>query len=192
MSERLPTVLLEKRGDIAVVTLNRPDAVNAFSVRMRDELWEVLAAGRDDPDVRGMLLVGAGNRGFCAGADLTEFGTAPSQTIARREAAYRICLSRLAISPLQFGASGPHFPCVRYVRCFAQRINFKRLIRHIAGAIGLIVRHVAPPLLADTSPMVGDAGPGTVTMDRGVASARDCGCPKSASLIAVNLPVSGA
>ena len=79
----LPTVLLEKRDDIAVVTLNRPDAVNAFSVRMRDELWEVLTAVRDDPDVRGMLLQGAGERGFCAGADLTEFGTAPSQAIAR-------------------------------------------------------------------------------------------------------------
>ena len=84
MSEQRPTVLLEKRDDIAVVTLNRPDVVNAFSVRMRDELWEVLAAVRDDPDVRGMLLVGAGERGFCAGADLTEFGTAPSQTIARQ------------------------------------------------------------------------------------------------------------
>ena len=83
MSEQRPTVLLEKRDDIAVVTLNRPDVVNAFSVRMRDELWEVLAAVRDDPDVRGMLLVGAGERGFCAGADLTEFGTAPSQTVAR-------------------------------------------------------------------------------------------------------------
>ena len=84
MSEQRPTVLLEKRDDIAVVTLNRPDVVNAFSVRMRDELWEVLAAVRDDPDVRGMLLVGAGERGFCAGADLTEFGTAPSQTVARQ------------------------------------------------------------------------------------------------------------
>ena len=88
MSEQRPTVLpevlLEKRGDIAVVTLNRPDVVNAFSVRMRDELWEVLSAVREDPDVRGMLLKGAGERGFCAGADLTEFGTAPSQKIARQ------------------------------------------------------------------------------------------------------------
>lgn len=84
MSEQRPTVLFEKRDDIAVVTLNRPDVVNAFSVRMRDELWEVLTAVRDDPDVRGMLLTGAGERGFCAGADLTEFGTAPSQTIARQ------------------------------------------------------------------------------------------------------------
>ena len=83
MSEQPPTVLFEKRGDIAVVTLNRPDALNAFSVRRRDELWEVLGAVRDDPDVRGMLLQGAGERAFCAGADLTEFGTAPSQAVAR-------------------------------------------------------------------------------------------------------------
>ena len=83
MNEQGPTVLFEKRGDIAVVTLNRPEVVNAFSVRMRDDLWETLGAVRDDPDVRGMLLTGAGDGGFCAGADLTEFGTAPSQAIAR-------------------------------------------------------------------------------------------------------------
>ena len=42
-----------------------------------------LEAVRDDPDVRAAVLSGAGERGFCAGADLSEFGTAPSQVIAR-------------------------------------------------------------------------------------------------------------
>jgi enoyl-CoA hydratase/carnithine racemase len=69
---------------IAVVTLDRPEVINAFSVQMRDDLYEVLTAVRDDPDVRGVLVRGAGQQGFCAGADLTEFGTAPSQTVARR------------------------------------------------------------------------------------------------------------
>ena len=83
MSRPPATVLFEKRDGVAAVTLDRPDVVNAFSLQMRDDLWEVLTAVRDDPDVRGMLLRGAGERGFCAGADLTEFGTAPSQAVAR-------------------------------------------------------------------------------------------------------------
>ncbi len=74
----------EKRDGVAAVTLNRPEAVNAFNLRMRDEFWEALTAARDDPDVRGLLVAGAGERGFCAGADLAEFGAAPSQAAARR------------------------------------------------------------------------------------------------------------
>ena len=69
---------------MAGITLNRPDAINAFNVRMRDDLYAALEATRDDPDVRAVLISGSGDRGFCAGADLTEFGTAPSQTIARQ------------------------------------------------------------------------------------------------------------
>ena len=78
------TVDYEKRGGIGVVTLNRPRVINALNVQMRDDLFEVLSAVRDDPEVRGVLVCGAGDRGFCGGADLTEFGTAPSQAIARR------------------------------------------------------------------------------------------------------------
>ena len=77
------TLRYEKRGGIAVVTLSRPEVVNAFNVRMRDELSETLSAARDDDEVRGLLIVGDGERGFCAGADLTEFGSAPSQAVAR-------------------------------------------------------------------------------------------------------------
>lgn len=77
------TVLYERRDGIAWVTLNRPQALNAYTIRMRDELFQVFTAIRDDPDTRAMALVGNG-RAFCAGADLTEFGTAPSPTIARR------------------------------------------------------------------------------------------------------------
>ncbi len=50
---------------------------------MRDELYQVLSAIRDDPEVRVAILKGAGERAFCAGADLTEFLTAPSPLIAR-------------------------------------------------------------------------------------------------------------
>ncbi len=79
-----PTVLLDKSGGVATITLNRPAVINAFNVQMRDELYSTLEAVRDDPDVLSILIAGEGDRGFCAGADLTEFGTAPSQTIARQ------------------------------------------------------------------------------------------------------------
>ena len=77
------TVTYEKRGRIAHITLNRPEVINAFNVQMRDDLSEVLDAVRWDPDVAVVLLMGSGDRGFCAGADLSEFGSAPSQSAAR-------------------------------------------------------------------------------------------------------------
>ena len=80
-----PTVLMEKRaGGVGVLTLNRPEVINAFDTRMRDDLFSSLGAANDDPEIRAILIRGAGERGFCAGADLTEFGSAPSQTIARQ------------------------------------------------------------------------------------------------------------
>jgi enoyl-CoA hydratase/carnithine racemase len=78
------TVIYEKRDNLAFVTLNRPHVLNAYSVRMRDELYEVLRAIRDDDEIRVAVLKGAGDKAFCAGADLTEFLTAPSAVIARQ------------------------------------------------------------------------------------------------------------
>src|SRR3978361_82761 len=76
------TVDYATRDGVAWVTLNRPEVLNAYNVRMRDELFEVLTAVRDDSDVRVLVLRGEG-RAFCAGADLSEFGSAPSPTRAR-------------------------------------------------------------------------------------------------------------
>jgi enoyl-CoA hydratase len=78
------TIIYQKQNNIAYVTLNRPQALNAYNIKMRDELYEVLGAIRDDADVRVAIFRGAGERAFCAGADLTEFLTAPSPLIARQ------------------------------------------------------------------------------------------------------------
>ena len=94
-----PTCIYEKRGAAAYVTLNRPEVVNAFNVQMRDDLWEVFGAVADDPDVRVLVLRGAGPKGFCSGADLTEFGTAPSQAVARRVRWQRDVFGRLLRLP---------------------------------------------------------------------------------------------
>jgi enoyl-CoA hydratase len=75
-------VLYVKRGEIAWVTLNRPDRLNAYNVAMRDAMYETLSAIHDDPDVRAMVLRGAGNS-FSTGGDVSEFGQAPSPIAAR-------------------------------------------------------------------------------------------------------------
>ena len=74
----------EKYNGIGYVTLNRPQVLNIYNLQMRDELYQVLSAIRDDPEVKVAIFKGAGERAFCAGADLSEFLTAPSPVIARR------------------------------------------------------------------------------------------------------------
>ena len=79
------TLVFDKSSDgFAWVTLNRPDVLNAINMEMRDELWDLMHAVRDDPDVRVVIFRGAGDRAFSAGADISEFGTAPSYVDARR------------------------------------------------------------------------------------------------------------
>ena len=83
------TVIYEKDSGIAFVTLNRPRALNAFSVQMRDDLYGILSAIKADDEVRVVVFKGAGDKAFCAGADLKEFLTAPSAIKARRIRAIR-------------------------------------------------------------------------------------------------------
>ena len=75
--------MFEKRGAVAHISLDRPQVANAYNVQMRDDFSQALSAIHQDTEVRALLITGEG-RGFCAGADLTEFGTAPSQVVARQ------------------------------------------------------------------------------------------------------------
>lgn len=77
------TLLFTKEGPVAHISLNRPQVLNAYNVQMRDEFSEFLSAVHDDAEVRSLLITGQG-RAFCAGADLTEFGSAPSLAVARK------------------------------------------------------------------------------------------------------------
>lgn len=71
-----PTVLYKAEGAVAVVTLNRPQALNSFTRQMHRELRAALDKAEADPQIRALVITGAG-RGFCAGADLTEFDFTP-------------------------------------------------------------------------------------------------------------------
>lgn len=92
-------VLYEKRGAVAWVTLNRPKQFNAYNVAMRDGLFAALSAVHDDPEVRAMVLAGAGPA-FSTGGDLHEFGTAPSPVMARWVRFRRDVWGRLKALPI--------------------------------------------------------------------------------------------
>lgn len=78
------TIIYEKKNETGYVTLNRPEALNVYNIKMRDELFQVIGAIKDDPGLRVVIFKGAGDKAFCAGADLSEFLTAPSPIIARQ------------------------------------------------------------------------------------------------------------
>jgi 2-(1,2-epoxy-1,2-dihydrophenyl)acetyl-CoA isomerase len=70
------TILFETRSGAARLTLNRPDRLNSFTVRMHEEVAEALSRVEADAQVRALLITGAG-RGFCAGQDLADRAVAP-------------------------------------------------------------------------------------------------------------------
>src|SRR5262245_9552297 len=68
----LETVAYEKKNAIAYVTLNRPKVLNALNRQTWDDLRTAFEDARDDAAVRGVILTGAGDKAFIAGADITE------------------------------------------------------------------------------------------------------------------------
>lgn len=81
------SVLIEKKDRILVITLNRPDAMNTLDQETREELNRVWVDFRDDPELWVAIITGAGDRVFCAGADLKNIGDyyASMTPLQRRE-----------------------------------------------------------------------------------------------------------
>ncbi len=77
------TILYEKKGKLGIISLNRPRSLNVYNLKMRDELFQTLGAIKEDKEIGCLILRGEGEKAFCAGADLSEFLTAPSPVIAR-------------------------------------------------------------------------------------------------------------
>ena len=81
------TVLLERHDGVATITLNRPERMNALTPELMEALPERLREAAEDPEVRCVVLTGAGDRAFSAGADLgdassREPGAAPEPVAA--------------------------------------------------------------------------------------------------------------
>ena len=75
-----PGALVEHRGNVMVITINRPEARNAVNAAVSIGVGDALEDARNDPEVRAVVITGAGDKSFCAGADL--------KAIARRENLY--------------------------------------------------------------------------------------------------------
>ena len=75
-----PGALVDRAGNVMVITINRPDARNAINAAVSIGVGDALDEAQNDPDVRAVVLTGAGDKSFCAGADL--------KAIARRESIY--------------------------------------------------------------------------------------------------------
>src|SRR6266516_3886024 len=69
---KLDNVLYEKKGAIAYLTLNRPKVLNALNTKTWEDLQTAFEAARDDDEVHGVILTGAGDKAFIAGADINE------------------------------------------------------------------------------------------------------------------------
>ena len=84
-------ILLDKKQDIAIITLNRPEVLNAFSIEMRMELAEISDDLAKDDDVRAVVITGAG-RAFSAGGDMKSWGDSKDENLIKNitDAAHRI------------------------------------------------------------------------------------------------------
>jgi 2-(1,2-epoxy-1,2-dihydrophenyl)acetyl-CoA isomerase len=72
----MSSILVSQEAGVLTITLNRPDKLNAFNAEMHQLLRKALERAADEPQVRALLLTGAG-RGFCAGQDLSERNVDP-------------------------------------------------------------------------------------------------------------------
>src|ERR1041385_3338095 len=71
-SMNLTNVKLEKKNQIAYVTIDRPKVLNALNMATMQELWQVFSELKDDRQVRVVILTGSGEKAFVAGADINE------------------------------------------------------------------------------------------------------------------------
>lgn len=80
MTQTAPAALAERRGNVLVITINRPEARNAVNGAVSTAVGDALEQAQNDDEVRAVVITGAGDKSFCAGADL--------KAISRRENLY--------------------------------------------------------------------------------------------------------
>lgn len=100
-------VLYEKTNGVAIITMNRPEALNAFNASLRNDLLAAIRTADADHEIRAVLLTGAG-RAFCVGADLKEPYNPPHETIEEQ--------IMLEYKPILDLISGSHKPVIAAVR----------------------------------------------------------------------------
>src|SRR4051812_22910455 len=79
-------IIAERHDSVALITLNRPDKLNALSFGLMSELGEALSGYEKDDAIGAVILTGAGPRAFSAGADIHEMADLSAEELARRAA----------------------------------------------------------------------------------------------------------
>ena len=99
-------IVLAKKDNIAVITLNRPNRMNAISQKVLEELLSAFDEVDKDDDVRVVIITGAG-KGFCSGADVTEMpgGGAPQQDVVGSRVIRRLRMIRKPVIAMVNGAA---------------------------------------------------------------------------------------
>ena len=90
LHDKFGCIVYEKKGSTAYVTVSRPQAMNALNKATIAELIEAMTDARDDPDVKGVIVTGAG-KAFVAGADINELAVqSPVTGRERAQAGQRV------------------------------------------------------------------------------------------------------
>jgi enoyl-CoA hydratase/carnithine racemase len=120
-----PAVRAAREGDRLHVTLSRPEKRNAFSAEMRDGLVEALRVALCEPEIREVLLDGAGPA-FCSGGDLDEFGTLPDPATAH--------VVRTTRSPARLlAAAAPRVRAVVHGACVGAGVELPAFAAHVVA-----------------------------------------------------------
>jgi len=90
-------VLLDKKDHIGLITLNRPEKLNAFGGRMRQEIAEVVQDVCADPDIRVIVITGAG-KAFCVGGDVNEFVSGQTRAMTDTSPSERPAMSKIVLA----------------------------------------------------------------------------------------------
>ena len=84
-------LLYENKGEVAYVTINRPQVLNALTQATFTELGAAFAEAGADPTVKGVILTGAGDKAFIAGADISELARATASQRSNQPATNKRC-----------------------------------------------------------------------------------------------------
>ena len=71
----MKNIILEKQNNTLTITINRPDKLNALNIDLIDELNDIFSNYRNDESIKSVILTGAGDKSFVAGADIKEMSS---------------------------------------------------------------------------------------------------------------------
>lgn len=144
----MPYVLYEKKGKVAIITLNRPERFNALGTELREELLQAETRFFDDDDAWVAVYTGAGERAFCSGLDLKEAaekareGSAPVQWSKRPPVIEQKKPTICAVNGVAFGGGFE----------FALRCDIRICSENASFALAEVKRGLCPPSGSFTLP----------------------------------------